>query len=270
MPNLTNILYFGESGLQEQIDAIKFLGVYANDTERDAVSAQIDEWLLVVASAEAAGKPAFYLKTGSGWVVIAVSSGTISVDLSGYYTKAQIDSTLAGYYTQSQIDTFNANFATVVYVTSALTSYYTKTEVDANNYNKTEVDALIAGANAYADSLLQTTTFGEDHTPGKTYVPGNTVYYYGLLIRCEIGVVSTNVGQEIEDSKWSIVGHMPPFHTIDSGTELHVMPKTFNTINTEIAIDGLVHVHTDSTLQAAGYELGTSGELIVDGTLDTI
>ena len=82
-----------------------------------------------------------------------------SVDLSGYYTSDEIDSTLGGYYTSNEVDV-------------ALSSYYTSAQVDvalsnkadssdlANYSTTTQANALYATAaqGALAESALQDAT----------------------------------------------------------------------------------------------------------------
>ena len=92
--------------------------------------------------------------------------GTTAVDLSGYYTKTEINSMLAEYSTTTQMLTA---------IAQALTSYYTKTEIDnliALYYTKAEVNNLLLQkadkvANATNGNLAELDANGNLRDAGK-------------------------------------------------------------------------------------------------------
>ena len=92
--------------------------------------------------------------------------GTTAVDLSGYYTKTEINSILADYSTTTQM---------LAAISQALTSYYTKTEIDtliASYYTKTEVNNLLLPkadkvANATNGNLAELDANGNLRDAGK-------------------------------------------------------------------------------------------------------
>ena len=67
-----------------------------------------------------------YMLNGSGAWVLQPSENNIQLDLTGYYTSAQVDSAIAsalsGYYTSAQVDSA---------IASSLTNYYTSAQVDS-------------------------------------------------------------------------------------------------------------------------------------------
>ncbi|NBO98818.1 MAG: hypothetical protein EBU90_01650 [Proteobacteria bacterium] len=86
------------------------------------------------------------------------------VDLTGYYTKLQVDAIFALYYTKTEISTILSNYYTIsqVYtktevdnlVTTTLNNYYTKTQV----YTKAEVIALNNLTNYFTKSQTYSST----------------------------------------------------------------------------------------------------------------
>ena len=100
----------------------------------------------------------------------AITTGT--VDLSGYYTSAEVDTALTSYYTSAEVDTALASYYTSAQVDTTLTSYYTSAEVDTALAGKVDTTALAdysttaeanalyatAAQGATADSALQAET----------------------------------------------------------------------------------------------------------------
>lgn len=94
------------------------------------------------------------LKLGDG--VTAWNSlpyvGASAVDLTNYYTKAQIDATLATYATDAEVAATLATYATDAEVAALLAGYTTSaalTTALTNYYTKAEVDALTGGGNPW-------------------------------------------------------------------------------------------------------------------------
>jgi hypothetical protein len=92
--------------------------------------------------------------------------GTTAVDLSGYYTKTEINGILADYSTTTQM---------LAAIAQALTSYYTKTEINtliASYYTKTETNNLLLQkadkvANATNGNLAELDANGNLRDAGK-------------------------------------------------------------------------------------------------------
>lgn len=75
----------------------------------------------------------FYIYADESWNKV----GTTSIDMSNYYTKAEISSFLDGY-------------TTVQYITNLIANYYLKSET----YNKTEINSLVSSVNKLEPKLI--------------------------------------------------------------------------------------------------------------------
>ena len=83
----------------------------------------------------------------AGWEILGAYHAC-SVDLTGFYTKVEIDEMLANYYSKTEVDNMMANIYTK-------NDVYNKTEVDTKMggvYSKTEVDELVAGVKVTIDN----------------------------------------------------------------------------------------------------------------------
>ena len=125
-----------------------------------------------------------------------------SVDLSAYYTSAEVDSALTSYYTSAEVDTALASYYTSAQVDTALSNKADASDL-ANYSTTTEANALYATAaqGALADSALQDATAFATAAQGTTAdsalqpsAIGTTVQAYDVNTVVDAGYATVQAG----------------------------------------------------------------------------
>jgi hypothetical protein len=153
-----------------------------------------------------------------------INENPTEVDLTNYYTKAEIDTIIDNlvigeigdiYYTEAEID------AMLAVIVAEFANYYTKAEIDAGWYTAAEIDALLLGL--YDADFF---TYEKDFSYGTTVAPTSTttlgridVFRAFRLTEVEVTLVLASTTDYVIKI-WQQVGGIGGFSVVHTATIL--------------------------------------------------